>query len=411
MRKSFYMACAAAMLLASCSQDEFSGNDAESNEALQPIKIGVTQKNIRNTRGTGTVGGVVNGEGQNVEYTNQWAGESFNLFMFKHGTLDLATCKYEREGMQTYVGPVFDNQEFKAPNGHDGSVSEDASNYYAAASNGDIRYYPTQGAYDFWAYRLDDCEKLANYDTEDNKLYIDFVMDGSQDIMTAKAEPSAEQIEAAGGEEYKERFFSAWTARKDINPCLKFVHELTRLKFFVKGGNDDAVNPEKGIKVESIKVISKNSGRLIVAYTPEANVTDNIEWNEATDTMTLKQRNGEANEALEALEAVSPSSTSEYDKVGEALMVAPQDEYEIIITISQQLKLNTSDEEASKTYTEVKTVIKPQESNTEDMTFEKGYSYNVKMTLYGLQEIKISTELAPWTSGEDIEFTPEEDEF
>lgn len=163
--------------------------------------------------------------------------------------------------------------------------------------------------------------------------------------------------------------------------------------------------------MESIKVISKNSGRLIVAYTPEANVTDNIEWNEATDTMTLKQRNGEANEALEALEAVSPSSTSEYDKVGEALMVAPQDEYEIIITISQQLKLNTSDEEASKTYTEVKTVIKPQESNTEDMTFEKGYSYNVKMTLYGLQEIKISTELAPWTSGEDIEFTPEEDEF
>lgn len=191
------MACTAALMLASCSQEEFGGNDAANKEDLQAIKIGVTQKNIRNTRGTGTVGGVVNGDGADVEYANQWAGESFNLFMFKHGTLDLAQCRYERDGQDAFEGPVFDNQEFKAPNGHDGTVDTDASNYYATAANGDIRYYPTQGAYDFWAYRLDDCE-AEQYAIDGNKLYINFTMDGSQDIMTAKAEPTADQIEAVG---------------------------------------------------------------------------------------------------------------------------------------------------------------------------------------------------------------------
>lgn len=404
------MACTAALMLASCSQEEFGGNDAANNEDLQAIKIGVTQKNIRNTRGTGTVGGVVNGDGADVEYANQWAGESFNLFMFKHGTLDLAQCRYERDGQDAFEGPVFDNQEFKAPNGHDGKDASDVSNYYATAANGDIRYYPTQGAYDFWAYRLDDCE-AEPYAIDGNKLYINFTMDGSQDIMTAKAEPTADQIEAVGGEDFKERLYSAWTARKDVNPCLKFSHELTRLKFLIKGGNDLAVDAEKGIKVEKIQVRSKYTGRLIAAYTPDAEVTNNIEFSDGTELMTLKQRTGDANEPLVDLEAVAPTSTVDYDKVGEALLVAPQDEYELIITISQLLKLNDADEEPSKTFTEVKTVIKPQSSNTEGLTFEKGYSYNVKMNLFGLQEIKITTELAPWTSGKDIEFTPEEDEF
>ena len=405
------MACTAALMLASCSQEEFGGNDAANKDDLQAIKIGVTQKNIRNTRGTGTVGGVVNSDGGQAddEPKNQWAGESFNLFMFKHGTLDLAEYSYERDG-QVASGYVFDNQEFKAPNGHDGTDGTDASNYYATAANGDIRYYPTQGAYDFWAYRLDDCE-AEQYAIDGNKLYINFTMDGSQDIMTAKAEPTADQIEAVGGEQYKERCYSAWTARKDVNPCLKFSHELTRLRFWVKGGNDLAVDPEKGIKVEKIQVRSKYTGRLIAAYTPDAEVANNIEFTDDTELMTLKQRTADANEPLVDLEAVAPTSKDSYDSVGEALLVAPQDEYEVVITISQELKLNASDEEPAKTFTEVKTVIKPQKENTPGMTFEKGYSYNVKMTLYGLQEIKITTELAPWTNGEDIEFTPENDEF
>lgn len=434
MKKSFYMACAAAMLLASCSQNEL-GSDTvvNENDNLMPIKIGVSQKNL-SSRGTGTVGGLVDSEGNAVDESgnpidpsaNVWAGESFNLFMFKakteDGTLELSVNNHRKEdGEEILNGPIFDNEVFNAPNGHDGTDASDQSNYYAVSAAGNVRYYPSMGAHVFWAYRLDDCvNNTATGDyaiSEDGKqAYVDFVMNGTQDIMTAKSEPSADQIAAVGGDDYVGYFFSAWTARKGINPNLKFQHELTRLKFFIKAGNEQAADPVSGITIEEIKVLSKNTGRLIVAYTPDQEITDRIifgednpetEEVENSDYLVLMERLGGANEALTAL--TPQLVTTNYASIGEALLVAPQDEYELVVTLSQNL--NFGGELASlKTYTDIKTVIKPQGGNTIS-TFSKGNSYKVKLTLFGLQEIKVTTELTPWIDGEEIEFTPEEDEF
>lgn len=426
MKKSFYMACAAAMLLASCSQNEL-GSDtvANENEDLVPIKIGVSQKNM-SSRGTGTVGGLVDKDGNAVDENgdrvdpsqNVWAGESFNLFMFKAGTLELAEATYyDALGTPLEQGPIFDNEEFKAPNGNDGTDNSDSENFYAKSAAGNIRYYPAQGAYDFWAYRLDDCTNNTpgGYAiTEDGKqAYIDFVMDGTQDIMTAHAVPSASQIEAVGGVDFKNRFFSAWTARKGQNPNLKFQHELTRLKFFIKAGNETAADPLSGITVEKIQVKSMKTGRIIVAYTPDQAVENNIVWaaettNAAADSafFVLAERTGEANNPLTPLTA--KPATVDYASIGEALLVAPQDSYELIVTVSQQLNFKEGEITDGRTYTDIKTYIKPLSGGS---TFAKGTSYKVKLTLYGLQEILVQTELTPWIDGDPIEFTPEEDDF
>ena len=149
MKKSFYMACAAAMMLASCSQNEL-GSDtvANENEDLVPIKIGVSQQNM-SSRGTGTVGGLVNAAGNAVDENgvpvvssqNVWKGESFNLFMFEAGTLTLAEATYyDALGVELISGPIFENEEFKAPNGHDGTDNSDTDNYYAKSAAGNIRY-------------------------------------------------------------------------------------------------------------------------------------------------------------------------------------------------------------------------------------------------------------------------------
>ena len=426
MKKSFYMACAAAIMLASCSQNELGGDTvANENEDLVPIKIGVSQKNM-SSRGTGTVGGLVDAGGNAVDEEgvptdpskNVWKGESFNLFMFEAGTLELAKATYyDALGAEILSGAIFDNEEFKAPNGHDGTDASDPNNFYAKSAAGNIRYYPAQGAYDFWAYRLDDCvnNTPGGYAISDDQkqAYIDFVMDGTQDIMTAHAVPSVSQIAAVGGEEFKNRFFSAWTARKGQNPNLKFQHELTRLKFFIKAGNAAAADPSSGIRVEKIQVKSLNTGRLIVAYTPDQTVENNIVWKNdglAADSanFVLMERTGEANNPLTAL--TPQDATSAYASIGEALLVAPQDKYELVVTLSQQLNFTEGVTAESRTFTDIKTVIKPQTSNTIS-TFAKGSSYKVKLTLYGLQQILVQTELTPWTDGEEIEFTPEEDDF
>lgn len=429
MKKSFYMACAAAMMLASCSQNEL-GSDtvANENEDLVPIKIGVSQKNM-SSRGTGTVGGLVDAGGNAVDEEgvptdpskNVWKGESFNLFMFEAGTLELAKATYyDALGAEILSGAIFDNEEFKAPNGHDGTDASDPNNFYAKSAAGNIRYYPAQGAYDFWAYRLDDCvnNTPGGYAISDDQkqAYIDFEMDGTQDIMTAHAVPSATQIDAVGGNNYKNRFFSAWTARKNQNPNLKFQHELTRLKFFIKAGNESAADPLSGITVEKIQVKSLNTGRLIVAYTPDQVVENNIVWNvgEPADSayFVLMERTGEANIPLTTL--TPQSATLAYASIGEALLVAPQDKYELVVTLSQQLSFTEGVPAGSRTFTDIKTVIQPNiKEGTGDpiTTFAKGSSYKVKLTLFGLQEILVQTELTPWTYGGEIEFTPEEDDF
>lgn len=435
MKKSLIFACAAVALFASCSQDEVGPSTATSGSDLQQIKIGVTQKSLLATRGTGTVGGVVDGNGAVVGgMVNQWAGESFNLYMFKKGTLDLAMQAFNIDGAQA-AAPVaiFDDTEFNAPTGHDGTVSTDLTNYYATTANGDIRYYPAQGAYDFWAYRLDDCEGAAEeavLSDDETYMYKDFELDGSQDIMVAKAELTTEQLSTLAGLDLDEeaaeaRSYSAWTARHDVHPNLKFTHELTRLDFSVKAGNDEAADQTTGIKVEKVEVLSKTTGQIIVAYLPEAEVDGQVvftaeeeptadNFDEATDAdaayLVLKERLAGANVELTDLTPTIPASKNDYTDLGEALLVAPQTQYELRISLSQMVKMNVDDDENEKVLSTIETQIQLPEESTDD-AFGKGKSYNVKLTLYGLQEIKVTTELTPWEDGGNIEFTPEDDWF
>ena len=436
MKKSLIFACAAVALFASCSQDEVGPSTAAPSSDFQEIKIGVSQKSLLATRGTGTVGGVVDANGDVVNgMANTWANESFNLYMFEQGTLNLAMQNFNIEGATAAEAvAIFEDTEFKAPTGHDGTVSTDLSNYYATTANGDIRYYPAQGAFDFWAYRLDDCEgadEEAVLSDDETYMYKEFTMDGSQDIMVAKAELTEAQftaLEAEGLDETaaKERSYSAWTARKDVHPNLKFTHELTRLDFSVKAGNEAAANQDTGIKVEKIEVLSKTTGQIIVAYLPEAEVEEQVIFTaeedpttenfdeEATDAdaayLVLKERLGAANVALTELTATIPASADSYTDLGEALLVAPQEQYELRISLSQMTKMNVNDTENKKVLSTINTKIQLPIGSTAT-GFEKGKSYNVKLTLYGLQEIKVTTELTPWEQGEDVEFTPEDDWF
>ena len=80
--------------------------------------------------------------------------------------------------------------------------------------------------------------------------------------------------------------------------------------------------------------------------------------------------------------------------------MAPQNNYEIQVVLSQPDKNNPSN---TLSYTYVFTM------NAPSGNFEMGKSYNVKLTIYGLQEIKVTTSLAPWENGGNISITPEDE--
>lgn len=412
MEKMFFFALAAAGMLTACSNADTLGGNGEQNVSEQQIRLGVASSKVQ-TRGTGTVGGMTDAE-------NVWAGQTLWVYMLQKGSMDLAYYKAPAVGTTAAAETeVFNNKKFNAPNAADNTKSG-----LATTADGTIAYYPVSGNYDFWGYRVDDAVagdpvvKLVN-DAGDEvaadqatKRVVDIKIDGSQDIMAGKAAPSTDEVAKLGN--YADNFYSAYAARKGVQPNITFNHLLTRFTFEVRagskataglpaGGNTDAV------KVTGVSVDSKTTGTLTVAYTGETKAAaDLLTFTGDASALTLKQRDAalaDNNAPLVALEPVSLTWTDDAAtigdviKVGEALLVAPgQTEYPLTIALSQDVLQKVGETKVTMPL-EQKATIKMDGVKA----FEPGKSYKVTITVYGLEEIKVTATLVPWVDGGSID--------
>lgn len=281
MKKLFLFATiAAAGLLASCSStDDTIGNaqntaiEDVNDEGSPAIKIGIG--NIANmaTRGTGTVGGVNTGAG-NVLTDNVWAGQKINVFMFQKKVPDnAAPGAHATESTlnlaRTNGVALYNDTEMYTPgtplNLIPGMQVNTTGEGEAMITTGAIQYYPLEGNFDFYGYHYDDAYPGGDLDNKvlntsgATKWTVPFEIDGSQDLMSTKAEltgaiddaatPSQKYIMAHAGTaptapetEYSRSkdYYSAYAARKNVQPTLTFKHLLTRFSFQVKAGKPSA---------------------------------------------------------------------------------------------------------------------------------------------------------------------------
>lgn len=430
MKKLFLMGAVASLgLLASCSSDDDLSTGGNGKDGLQQIKIGMgVQANVA-TRGTGTVGAV-------GEKENTWAKQTVNVYMLNKGTLDLAMFGAE---------PIYKNTVLTTPADNASGI---ATEFDTDGATPLYKYYPTtKTAFDFWGYRLDDANDTTATDQEgsataaaieNNKfvpylsgdsLPIGFKIDGTQDIMAGKAVPTEEDITKCGGED---NIYSAFAARRDVQPNIKFEHLLSRLNFQVLDGKKtETTDEDKAVKVTGITVKSKATGKLVIAYKGAAafeNVSDQLivdkDADEVKDAALLKElkvmkrADGAAlTDKLVDLTPVTPkwnNGMAMATQVGEALLAIPADKYEITINLKQKVQVKGDKgtpqegdfEEKEYTYeADLKNTVNPEKG------FEPGYSYNVTITVYGLSEIVITTTLTPWKDGGNIEMNPEDETF
>lgn len=430
MKKLFLMGAVASLgLLASCSSDDDLSTGGNGKDGLQQIKIGMgVQANVA-TRGTGTVGAV-------GAENNKWAGQAVNVYMLNKGTLDLA--KFGED-------PIYENTVLTTPTDNASGIATEFVNDVPQ-----YKYYPTtKTAFDFWGYRLDDANKATGIEDQagtDSKvavkngefvpyisrdsLLIGFKIDGTQDIMAGKAVPTEVDITKCGGED---NIYSAFAARRDVQPNIKFEHLLSRLNFQVLDGKKtETTDEDKAVKVTGITVKSKATGKLVIAYkgaeTTFENVSDQLIVDKDADSekdaallkdLKVMQRDGSnLNADLVALQPVTPkwnNGTAMATQVGEALLAIPADKYEITINLKQRVQVKgdkknpneeTDFQDKEYTYTaDLKNTVNPEKG------FEPGYSYNVTITVYGLSEIVITTTLIPWKDGGNIEMNPEDETF
>lgn len=387
MKKLFLMGAVASLgLLASCSSDDDLSTGGKND--LQQIKIGMgVQATVGATRGTGTVGSV-------GTENNKWAGQAINIYMFNKGTLDVA----QFDGVD-----IYNNADFYAPTLVSSGV--------AKAKDNSVKYYPTQAAFDFWGYRLDNAIQGSPEVSEDGtKQEVGFTLDGSQDIMVGKANPTEEDLTKCAD---AEKIYSAYAARRGVQPDIKFKHLLARLVFSVTGGNEDACDNEHGVKVTAIKVKSKYTGKLIVAYTPDAQVTNElVPTDDVTDLVLMERATSDinGNNDLVALQPKNPEWDAVENKakktnIGEAILAVPADTYDLTIELSQKVKIY---DDGSTTQEDTKKFSYNDVIKLTDDVFKAGYSYNVNITVFGLSEIKINTTLTPWEDGGNIDMNPED---
>lgn len=427
MKKMFFFALAAAGMLTACSNEDTLGGNGEQNVSEQQIRLGVASSKVQ-TRGTGTVGGMTDAE-------NVWAGQTLWVYMLQKGSMDLAYYKAPAVGgVATPDVEVFNNKKFTAPD-----AANNTKSGLATTADGTIAYYPVSGNYDFWGYRVDDAagatpvvkivddngdEVTADHMDQATKRVVDIEIDGSQDIMAGKAEPSADEVAKLGN--YADNFYSAYAARKGVQPNITFNHLLTRFTFEVRagskataglpaGGNTDAV------KVTGVSVDSKTTGTLTVAYTGATKeAAELLTFTGDASALTLKQRDAalaDNNAPLVALEPVSLTWTDDAAtigdviKVGEALLVAPgETEYPLTISLSQDVLEQLTGAKVTRPL-EQKATIKMDGTKK----FEPGKSYKVTITVYGLQEIEVTATLVPWADGGSIDIdddrNPNEGEY
>lgn len=419
MKKMFFFALAAAGMLTACSNEDTLGGNGEQNVSEQQIRLGVASSKVQ-TRGTGTVGGMTDAE-------NVWAGQTLWVYMLQKGSMDFAYYKSPAVGTTAAAETeVFNNKKFKAPNTADNTKSG-----LATTADGTIAYYPVSDNYDFWGYRVDDAavggdpvvktvddtgaEVEANVAT---KRVVDIKIDGSQDIMAGKAVPSADEVTKLGG--YAENFYSAYAARKGVQPNITFNHLLTRFTFEVRAGSKATAGLPAGgnteaVKVTGVSVNSKTTGTLTVAYTGATKeAADLLTFTGDASPLKLQQRSATAvdnNDPLVALEPVSLTWTDENAamgdvlKIGEALLVAPgETEYPLTIALSQDVLQKVGEAKVTMPL-EQKATIKMDGAKK----FEPGKSYKVTITVYGLEDIRVTATLVPWADGGSIDIDDDRD--
>lgn len=419
MKKMYFLALAAAGLMTACSSDDAVDNGAGSNNtgdetALVPIQIGVTPATIT-TRGTGTVG-----DTNEAGKTNAWHGETVNIYMFDQGTLTPAQFRYDS---QSQAFDIYDDTEFTTPN--DGSASGVAKD-----SRGQINYYPITGKFDFWGYRIDDATKTEDTKT-DNAIIKNITINGTQDIMAGKAALASADESLLGSQ--SKNYFSAYSARKGVQPTISFGHKLTRFTFVVKAGDESAAGEEdnKGaVKVNKITVKSPVKATFPVAWKEEYTGNTDIEFDATSATdLTLAQyaENGSQDGKTDISKNVATADLSDswvkqtdskpdsgaWVNIGEALLVAPNlDAYSMTVNLTQNVKKweDNKTPEDEKQYQDVTTEFTKDIKLKSGSAFLPGKSYRVIITVYGLQDIKVTTNLEAWDKADDIYIESDSDD-
>ena len=309
-----------------------------------------------------------------------WSGQELKIYGYDRTVTD-------------FTGEAFiDNVSATAPaDGNKGAIQ-----VLNNAAQNEPFYYVTGKYYDFYGYHIDDAAAGEPVKTA-TSVSVPFELKGSQDLMLAKADQQTD-IDAAGktDEVNADKAYSAFAARRGVQPNLLFKHQLTRFTFEIVAGSEAGSD----IYVTDVKIASKYKGSLEVVGQNRGLV----DVADETAELALMEK---ADNGVQALTEVKPEAYVEgkanYKAIGESIMVIPgETSYKLYVSTRQD---GVTTEIAPQEWTlDIAKIEGAPEGATK---FEAGYSYKVKIVIYGLEEVKITAELEDWKEGGSTVLDPD----
>lgn len=265
-------------------------------------------------------------------------------------------------------------------------------------------YYVGNYTYDFYGYYVDDLD--VDPIAEASGVRVPLVLTGGEDVMLAKADPAADVEKArtngtfTGDNSWNDLYaYSAYAARRGVQPSLVFKHQLVRFTFQITSGSE--FEDDNRLTVTGLSVNARNVADLCVA----GETTGLVNIQPETAALELKSL---VDGALTDLEEYIVPNASEVitdgsNVLGESLMVIPNpapvvgesDKYSMVLSMVQDGK--SIDYPVDLKFTDVKGTVDGQTQ------FTAGYSYRITIKVYGLEKVELSAELEPWVPGGDIE--------
>lgn len=272
--------------------------------------------------------------------------------------------------------------------------------------DGNPFYYGTKDKdkYYFYAYYLGYAqeEPVGNYFTEGTITVPDVQINGDNDIMTATTDKAADAVVVDGDGNSTmvnpKYLYSQYSARHGVTPNLVFKHQLSKFTFYVQYAGETECDID--LMNITFRNVSK-SGKIILSEAEEK-----FEANEENKGSIILGNEESAQPLITGLPKKNGTEDSYGESVG-CLMVAPpvgspeQQFYDIIINLRQMIG-----DDVRSFNNEKKIVpgdVKDDAGQSLLLTsFEAGKNYNVYITVYGLEEVKVNVELTEWENAGNI---------
>lgn len=381
---------------AGCLDDSYTGTvfveEYVEEGALHEIRM--TIGGAEQTRGSGVIGDV-----------SSFAGKDFYVYAFNRDTKTDYSTVSATDSLRCLVDGSYDDPESLMGRRAYWNPATEVVEWGVGESP---IYYPmgeNEGHdFDFFAYYLDNIEP-ANEDIirSNDDIKINIEIDGSQDLMSAKAKPTKAQLEDILDKQgevamllQREHCYSYYTASHNLNPNFDFIHHLVKLDFKLVPGGTPGMT--KDVTVEKIEIRTKHKATFTVADKYDDNRLG-LKFQEDTTRLALKERDGSEYQPrlISTVNKVGAVTDGIVDDLG-SLLVAPDVEYYLYIVLGevQENGLVLESKENEK--------VIYQGTEEEKIEFTAGNEYLITLTIYGQMDVRVNAEIGKWEEGGDYEY-------